>query len=59
MDYKCGSLVGKTIQIIEMNGEPSYTGVIGVVEYEDDLGQLYGTWGGCAVIPEEDNIRII
>lgn len=59
MDYKCGSLVGKTIEIIEMRGESSYTGAIGEVLFEDDMGQLHGTWGGCAIIPEEDEFKIL
>lgn len=51
--------IGKTIEIIYMEGEPQYTGKTGVVEYVDGLGQLHGTWGGCAIIPETDSFRII
>lgn len=50
--YMDGSLVGKTIEIIEMKGEPNYSGI-------DDMGQLHGSWGECAVIPGEDSYRII
>lgn len=46
--------VGDEIKIIEMKDEPSYTGKTGVVEFIDDIGQLHGTWGGCALIPEID-----
>ena len=46
--------VGTKIQIIDMFGEPDYSGKIGVVERIDDIGQLHGTWGGCAVNPEID-----
>jgi len=42
--------VGDKIEIIEMKGEPQYTGKTGEVKYIDDIGQLHGTWGGCAII---------
>ena len=51
--------VGKTIEIIDMKGEPQYEGRTGVVEFVDDIGQLHGTWGGCAVIPGEDSFKCI
>ena len=51
--------VGDTIEIIEMNGEPNYTGRVGVITHIDDIGQLHGTWGGCALIPNEDEFEII
>ena len=57
--YMDGSLVGKTIEIIEMKGEPNYSGRIGNIKMVDDIGQLHGSWGGCAVIPDEDSYRII
>lgn len=47
-----GALVGRTIENIVMKGEPNYSGI-------DDMGQLHGSWGGCAVIPGEDSYRII
>lgn len=37
-----------------MEGEPQYAGKEGVVDYIDDIGQLHGTWGGCALIPDVD-----
>jgi len=46
--------VGDEIQIHEMKGEPAYTGRIGVVESIDDMGQLHGSWGSLALVPEED-----
>lgn len=52
-------IIGKTIEIIEMKGEPQYSAKRGVVTHIDDIGQLHGTWGGCAVIPGEDDFRII
>lgn len=50
--------IGDVIRIIEMKGEPHYTGKTGTVTFIDDAGQLHGTWGGLAVIPEEDEIEI-
>jgi hypothetical protein len=55
MDYK----VGDKIKIIEMVDETAYTGRTGIIEHIDARGQLHGTWGGLAVIPEEDSIEII
>ena len=55
MDVK----VGDTIKIIHMKDEPGYDGTIGVVDLIDDAGQLHGTWGGLAVIPELDEFEVI
>jgi hypothetical protein len=41
-----------TIKIIKMEGEPQYTNREGVVTHIADAGQIHGTWGGCAIIPE-------
>ena len=51
--------VGDVIKIIYMEGEPQYSGKTGVVEFIDDIGQVHGTWGGCAVIPEKDYVEVI
>lgn len=51
--------VGDTIKILDMQGEPAYKEKVGVVEAIDDCGQLHGTWGGLAVIPQADEIEII
>ena len=52
--------VGDTIRIIHLKGEDSlYDGRIGVVEHIDGIGQLHGTWGGLAIIPDEDSFEII
>lgn len=51
--------IGDTLRIIEMKGEPQYAGKEGVVKVIDSIGQLHGTWGGCAIIPEEDDFEII
>lgn len=51
--------VGDEIRIKYMEGEPTYTGKTGFIEFIDDAGQLHGTWGGCAVIPETDKYETI
>ena len=57
---------GDTIRIIRMNDYGGkdlqarmYNGRLGVVEYIDFLGQLHGTWGGIAIIPETDEFEVI
>ena len=52
-------LLGKTIRIEYMDGEPQYSGKTGVVEFVDDIGQLHGTWGGCAIIPGTDHYSVL
>ncbi len=42
-----------------MKGEPQMTGVTGEIEYIDGIGQLHGTWGSLAVIPNEDEVEIV
>lgn len=57
MDY-----IGKRIRIIRMDDEFSgnrYNGKEGVVEHVDGIGQLHGTWGGLAVIPEVDTFVVV
>ena len=51
--------IGDTIKIVKMKGEPQYTDCEGVVTHIDDAGQIHGTWGGCALIPEIDNFIIV
>ncbi len=54
--------VGQTIQIIRMQDEfagDRYNGKTGTIEYIDSLGQLHGTWGGLAIIPEIDTVCVI
>lgn len=47
--------IGDRIRIIHLIGEDSYyDGKEGIVEHIDSLGQLHGSWGGLAVVPEED-----
>ncbi len=49
-----GLKVGDTIRIIEMIGEPQYSGKVGTIELIDDIGQIHGTWGGLAVQADRD-----
>lgn len=51
--------VGDKIRIIRMYDEPNYSGKEGTVTVIDDAGQLHGTWGGLAVIPEVDSFEVI
>jgi hypothetical protein len=51
--------IGDKIRIVVMQGEPQYTGKEGIVQYIDDAGQIHGSWGGCALIPDEDSWEII
>ena len=51
--------IGDTIKIIKMEGEPQYTDREGVVTHIDDAGQIHGTWGGCAIVPEVDSYIIL
>ena len=51
--------VGDKIRIIDMDGEPRYNGREGIVVYIDSIGQIHGTWGGCALIPGNDQFEII
>ena len=51
--------VGDKIRIIYMAGEPQYTGKEGTVTHIDDARQIHGDWGGCAILPSEDEIEVI
>ena len=50
--------VGDYIKIIYMSGEPQYSGITGYVERIDSLGQIHGSWGGCALIPGVDTFEV-
>lgn len=52
-------MVGRYARIISMEGEPQYEGRIGKVIFVDDIGQIHGTWGGCAIIPETDRYELL
>lgn len=51
--------IGDKIRILHMDGEPHYAGKEGIVEHIDDIGQIFGSWGGCAVIPGLDIYEVI
>lgn len=54
--------VGDKIRILKMNDPyagSNYTGKEGYVTHIDDAGQLHGTWGGLAIIPEIDEFIIL
>lgn len=51
--------VGDVIRIIEMKGEAEYDGKLGVIKSIDDVGQLHGTWGFLAVVPEVDSYIVV
>lgn len=51
--------IGTKVHIDCMTGESDYDGKNGVVEYIDDIGQIHGTWGGCALIPFADRFHKI
>lgn len=51
--------IGDKLQILSIKDEPQYEGKTGVVEFIDDIGQIHGTWGGCALIPGVDEFKVI
>jgi len=51
--------VGDKIHIVAMDGEPQYTGREGTIKSIDDIGQLHGDWGGLAIDPKIDTVRLI
>ena len=52
--------VGQKVRIIHLEGEDArYDGMEGVIEHIDGIGQLHGTWGSLAIIPEADEFIII
>ena len=51
--------VGDKLRIVHMDGEPQYCGKEGIVERIDDIGQIHGSWGGCALIPGVDQFEVV
>ena len=51
--------VGDKIIIIQMDGEPHYSGKEGIVEHIDETGQLHGSWGRCALITGVDIFELM
>jgi len=50
---------GDKIRVLCMLGEEEYTEKTGFVEHIDDAGQLHGSWGGLAILPDKDEFEII
>ncbi len=57
--------IGDSIRIIRMDDDggrdtqaAACAGRIGKVEHIDSIGQLHGSWGGLALIPEVDEYEI-
>ena len=51
--------IGDSITIIHLTGEDRrYDGRTGTIMHIDSMEQLHGTWGGLAIIPEEDQFQI-
>lgn len=48
--------VGDMIHIYHMFGESEYAGREGIVRYIDDMDQIHGTWGGCALVSGDDYV---
>ena len=56
------NLIGKRIRIVSMDDElrgEEYKGREGIVVHVDSMGQLHGTWGSLAVIPETDRFVVL
>jgi hypothetical protein len=51
---------GMKVRIIHLDGEDNrYDGKEGVIEYVDAIGQLHGSWGGLAIIPDVDEFELV
>ena len=58
MQVKVGDRI-KIISLYDPYALDTYNGKEGEVTLIDDAGQLHGTWGGLAVIPEEDEFKVL
>ena len=52
---------GTRIRITKLDDylDPTYPGREGEIKFIDDAGQLHGTWGFLAVIPESDEFIVL
>ena len=51
--------VGDKIRIVYVDGESEYLGKVGIVEHIDDIGQIHGSWGRCALIAGVDQYEVV
>ena len=54
--------VGDRIRItgmVDPFSPESYVGREGIVQHIDDAGQLHGTWGGLAILPDLDTFILL
>ena len=52
--------VGMKIFIIHIvDDAEDYFGRVGVITHIDDNGQLHGTWGGLALVPDLDDFIVV
>ena len=64
-EYLERKYMGKTIRIIHLipsplyDDNPRYAGKVGVVNYIDSEGHLFGTWGGISILVGEDEFEVI
>lgn len=64
MDKQTMAKIGDFIEIIEMDGEPQYTGKQGeVISINEGLVagelQIWGTWGGCCLLEGTDKYKVL
>lgn len=64
-EQECTVAIGDVIQIIDIDNGNSfvddnikYKGLNGTVTHIDDMGQIFGTWSGIALIPENDTFFV-
>lgn len=51
---------GLKVRIIHLESEDNrYDGREGIIECIDGIGQLHGTWGDLAIIPEIDEFEVM
>ena len=52
--------VGMKVFIIHIvDDAEDYFGRVGFITHIDDIGQLHGTWGGLALVPDLDNFIVV
>lgn len=56
MKYEVGMIVF-IIHIVDDSED--YFGRVGVIEHIDDIGQLHGSWGGLALVPDLDDFVVV